>query len=308
MPFLGFLGSVLRLDRFWTAVRTFASSKMDTKPRIAVRTSPALRDRLLNGTFIGREIIARTAASNLDSQARGQYPAPYYALQCVLHGVTAHKNQALTMEAHSFAKLAVTPQAKALQSIFFMTEQIKKGSDRVRAAPNPPPVMSVGVIGAGLMGAQIALLLINKRFTVYMRDIKQDIVDKGMAFIEGELGKRVSKGRLTIQEKTKRLALLTAGTDVNGFKDCDMVIEAAVEVMGLKKRCALVQIRFIFFPLPSILKEVEAVCRDDCVFATNTSSLSITDLASASSRPQNVVGLHFFSFVVSSIFSVPPFG
>lgn len=139
--------------------------------------------------------------------------------------------------------------------------------------------MKIGVIGAGTMGAGIAEVA-SKKYEVVVRDIKDEFVEKGKATITKSFEKSVAKERITEEEKNEYLGRLTFTTDVNELKDCDLIIEAASENPEIKK---------------SIFKELDELCGDDTILASNTSSISITEIAAATSRPDKVIGMHFFN-------------
>lgn len=140
--------------------------------------------------------------------------------------------------------------------------------------------MKVFVLGAGTMGAGIAQTFAAKGFEVILRDIKDEFVDRGLAGIRKNLERLVSKEKLTEDEKENILSRLTGTTEMNLAADCDLVVEAAVENMQIKKQ---------------IFAELDGICGEDTVLATNTSSLSITEVASATNRPDKVIGMHFFN-------------
>lgn len=140
--------------------------------------------------------------------------------------------------------------------------------------------MKIFVLGAGTMGAGIAQTFATKGFEVIIRDIKDAFVDRGLAGIHKNLDRLVSKGKLTEEEKENILSRLTGTTDMRLAADCDLVIEAAVENMQIKKQ---------------IFSELDEICGEATILATNTSSLSITEVASATKRPDKVIGMHFFN-------------
>lgn len=140
--------------------------------------------------------------------------------------------------------------------------------------------MTIFVLGAGTMGAGIAQTFATKGYEVIIRDIKDEFVDRGLAGIHKNLDKLVSKGRLSEEEKENILSRLSGTTDMALAEDCDLVIEAAVENMQIKKQ---------------IFAELDQICGEETILATNTSSLSITDVASATKRPDKVIGMHFFN-------------
>ncbi len=136
------------------------------------------------------------------------------------------------------------------------------------------------ILGAGTMGAGIAQTFAANGFEVILRDIKDEFVDRGLAGISKGLGKLVEKGKLTEEVKEEILSRISGTTDLNFAEDCDLVVEAAVENMEIKKQ---------------IFAELDRICKPETILATNTSSLSITEIATATKRPDKVIGLHFFN-------------
>ena len=139
--------------------------------------------------------------------------------------------------------------------------------------------MKIGVIGAGTMGAGIAETA-SKKYDVVVRDIKEEFVQRGKDTITKSLDKLVSKEKISEEDKNEYLGRLKFTTDVNDLKDCDLIIEAASENPEIKK---------------SIFKELDEICKEDTILASNTSSISITEIAAATSRPDKVIGMHFFN-------------
>ena len=140
--------------------------------------------------------------------------------------------------------------------------------------------MKIFVLGAGTMGAGIAQAFASKGYEVILRDIKDEFVDRGLAGINKSLSKLVSKEKISEEEKENILSRLTGTTEMSLAADCDLVVEAAVENMQIKKQ---------------IFAELDEICGENAILATNTSSLSITDVASATKRPDKVIGMHFFN-------------
>ncbi|MFR5265606.1 3-hydroxybutyryl-CoA dehydrogenase [Clostridium sp.] len=136
------------------------------------------------------------------------------------------------------------------------------------------------VLGAGTMGAGIVQAFAQKGYEVIVRDIKQEFVDRGLAGINKNLSKLVTKGKITEEVKEEVLSRITGTTDMNLAADCDLVVEAAVENMDIKKQ---------------IFAELDTICKKEAILASNTSSLSITEVAAATKRPDKVIGMHFFN-------------
>lgn len=136
------------------------------------------------------------------------------------------------------------------------------------------------ILGAGTMGAGIVQAFAQKGYEVIVRDIKDEFVERGLAGINKSLSKLVSKGKMTEESKEEILSRISGTTDMNLASDCDLVVEAAIENMKIKKE---------------IFAELDRICKPETILASNTSSLSITEVASATSRPEKVIGMHFFN-------------
>lgn len=142
------------------------------------------------------------------------------------------------------------------------------------------PIKTVGVVGCGLMGSGIAQVCAQAGFKTTVREINEVLLNKGLARIDGFLSKSVDKGKMTAEQKASALANLTGTTRLTDLRDCDLIIEAAIENIDLKKE---------------IFGELDKVCPAATIFASNTSSLTITEMAAATKRPDRFVGLHFFN-------------
>jgi len=140
--------------------------------------------------------------------------------------------------------------------------------------------MKIMVLGAGTMGAGIVQNAAQSGFTVVLRDIKQEFVDKGIAGIDKLLGKNVDKGKMTAEDKAAVMGRISGTVDMAAAADCDLIIEAAVEIMEIKK---------------AIFKELDSICKPSCILASNTSALSITEIGAASGRADKMIGMHFFN-------------
>ncbi|MBN1376210.1 MAG: 3-hydroxybutyryl-CoA dehydrogenase [Dehalococcoidia bacterium] len=138
----------------------------------------------------------------------------------------------------------------------------------------------VGVIGCGLMGRGIVEVCARAGLPVVVSEISQELLDKGMEALTTSLTKAAGRGQMSEVDRDKAISLITGTTDMNGFKDCDIVIEAAVENMGLKKK---------------IFVELDKICKPEAILSTNTSCLSVIDLAAQTGRPEKVLGMHFFN-------------
>jgi len=224
---------------------------------------------------------ARAAKGVANVRTGGQSPAPYRAIQLVLAARTAARDDAFAAEDEALADLLM---GEELRAGLYAFDLVQKRAKRPAGAPDKSlarPVTTVGIVGAGLMASQLALLFVQRlEVPVVLTDLDQGRVDKGVASVHAELAKLAAKGRLSPDRLRRYQALVTGSTSKDGFADADLVIEAVFEEMSVKKQ---------------VFAEVEAVVSQTCVLATNTSSLSISEMASGLAHPERVVGFHFFN-------------
>ena len=226
-----------------------------------------------------RPVIFSKARATVREKTRGHYPAPLLAIEVVEKGTATTLEEGLKLEARRFGELSVSEVSRALVSIFFATQEIKKDAGYPEGT-DAREVHKLGVVGAGLMGAGIAAGGAEAGVPVRMKDTTVEALGRGLRHVREVLDERLQRRRLTKYELAARMNRLSASTDYSGFKRADLVIEAVFEDLELKRR---------------VLAEVEAATGEDCVFASNTSSLPIGDIARDSRRPSRVLGMHFFS-------------
>ena len=207
--------------------------------------------------------------------------APHRALELVAAARTASRDEGFAAEDEALADLIMSDELRAGLYAFELTQ---KRAKRPAGAPDKSlarPVTKVGVVGAGLMAGQLALLFARRlQVPVVMTDLDQERLDKGVAYAHGEIDKLLAKGRISADEASRFKGLITGSLDKAAFADADFVIEAVFEEMAVKQK---------------VFAEVEAVVSAECVLATNTSSLSVTEMASGLQHPERVVGFHFFN-------------
>jgi 3-hydroxyacyl-CoA dehydrogenase/enoyl-CoA hydratase/carnithine racemase len=217
-----------------------------------------------------------------DAKTGGASPAAYRALDLIAAAKDNGRDEGFAAEDEALADLIMTPE---LVASLYSFDLVQKRAKRPAGAPDKSlarPVTKVGIVGAGLMASQLALLFARRlQVPVVLTDLDQERVDKGVAYVHEEVDKLLLKGRLN-QDKANRLKGLVTGSvekkDV--FADADFVIEAVFEEMGIKKK---------------VFAEVEGIVSPECILATNTSSLSITEMAADLKHPERVVGFHFFN-------------
>ncbi len=229
---------------------------------------------------LGRNVLFDQAKKQLLKKTKGNYPAPEKILECVEKGVSQGKDAGYAVEAKNFAELVMSSEAKALISIFFATTELKKDTG-IDSDAEAVQVDKVGVLGGGLMGSGIAYVSADKAGKmVRLKDINAEGISKALNYSWKLISKKLKRRFISDADAKKTMARLTGSVDYSGFHDCDMVIEAVFEKLELKHQ---------------MVEEVEANCSDRTIFATNTSSIPITDIAKAAKRPGQVVGLHYFS-------------
>ena len=223
-------------------------------------------------TFVG-------ASAMVHSKTMGVYPAAKALLSAVYEGAMVPFDVALRIEARWFTSVLMNPSSSAMiRSLFINKEALEKGANRPKV--NDQSVKRVGIIGAGMMGAGIAYVAANAGIEVVLIDAAQDAADRGKAHSEGLLDKGISRRKVTVEKKAEVLTRITATTDYAVLAGCDLIVEAVFEDMKVKA---------------DVTAMVEAAVGADCIFASNTSTLPITDLAKASKRPDHFIGIHFFS-------------
>ena len=226
---------------------------------------------------------AAIAASKMlvDAKTGGFAPAPYRALELISKARTATREEGFAAEDAVLGDLVMSDELRAGLYAF---DLVQRRAKRPAGAPDRAlarPVTKVGVVGAGLMASQLALLFIQRlEVPVILTDLDQARVDKGVAYVHAQLDGLAKKGRLNGDRLSRYKGLISGSTSKAGFADADFVIEAVFEEMGVKQQ---------------VFAEVEAVVSDTCILATNTSSLSITEMASKLAHPERVVGFHFFN-------------
>lgn len=224
-------------------------------------------------TFLGASVMVH-------SETQGAFPAAKALLSAVYEGALVPFDTALKIETRWFVHTLMNPSSAAMiRSLFINKEALDKGAVRPADVPDQR-VKKLGVLGAGMMGAGIALVSAQAGIEVVLIDRDQASADKGKAYTATYMDKGIARKKATPEKKEEMLARITATADLEALKDCDLIIEAVFEDPAVKAE---------------MTKKVEAVIPEDCIFASNTSTLPITDLARASVRPEQFIGIHFFS-------------
>ena len=240
-----------------------------------------LAGMMLDRTAAGRRLVYRAARKQVLQKTGGHYPAPLAALEAVRVGLEQGVTAGLAEEHRAFGELAVGDVSRKLVQIFFATTALKKDDGVPPGSAAPRQIRRLGIIGSGFMGAGIAgTAVLNVEVDTRLKDSDLARVGKGLKAATGLLGDRLKKRRLTRPQYERLSALLSGSADYSGFSRADLVIEAVFEDVEVKRK---------------VLAEVEAVVRPDSIFATNTSTIPIRQIAEQARRPERVLGMHFFS-------------
>jgi 3-hydroxyacyl-CoA dehydrogenase/enoyl-CoA hydratase/carnithine racemase len=226
------------------------------------------------------EVLAE-GRSFVDSKVFGAAPGPYRALELMAAARTSDRSEAYAAEDEALADLIMSPELRASLYAF---DLVQKRARKPAGAPDPTlarPVTKVGIVGAGLMASQLALLFLRRlQLPVVITDLDQERVDKGLGYATGEIDTLLGKRRISPDEANRFRALISGTTELVDFADCDFVIEAVFEEMSIKKQ---------------VFADLEKHVSENCVLASNTSSLSIAQMAADLDHPERVVGFHFFN-------------
>lgn len=252
------------------APRTKAKASADTRlATLALEANP-----------VGRRLLFKKAREETRRKTRGHYPGTERILDVLeLYGKKGFA-AAADLEARSFGELVVSETSHRLVEIFQATVALKKdtGTDDPKLKVRTPE--RIGVLGGGLMGGGIAYVSVDADVAVRLKDRDDAGVGRGLRYVKDILDGRVKRRQITRLEAEQKLARVTGTTDYSGLRTADVVVEAVFEDLALKQ---------------AILRDVEAATREDCIFASNTSSIPIGRIAAAASRPGQVVGMHYFS-------------
>ncbi len=267
----------IQADSFMSEILARGDSKIMASRR---RAQDRLMTRLLDRTPIGRMIVFQQARKNVMKATKGRYPAPLKIIETVQKGVGRPIRQLFNLEQESVKELIRQEATQNLLHVFILRMHAGKLPREVKTPERVQTVRKVGVLGAGVMGAGIAQWFLQQEIPVRLRDIKEEAVAKGIKSIHEAFAKQVSQRRMRPEDKAARMRLLSATTVYSGFSTCDLVIEAVAERLEIKQK---------------VIRELQAAAGDHPIFATNTSSLSVTAMAEAAKRPDRVIGLHFFN-------------
>ncbi|MEM0910105.1 MAG: fatty acid oxidation complex subunit alpha FadJ [Pseudomonadota bacterium] len=248
------------------------------RPLATSKNKKSLFNTLLEDTSPGRNILFKKVRQQALVKTKGNYPAPMYIIDCIEAGL-ADAKKGYALEAELFGKLVMTKESEQLREIFFATTDMKKEQGITGIAPRP--IRKTGVLGGGLMGGGISFVTATKAgLPVRLKDISTEGIAGALKYSYELLNKKVKKRFMRKTQMQSQMANITGCLDYSGYKRLDIVIEAVFENLDLKQK---------------MVADVEQRCNDDTIFASNTSSIPIADIASKAKRPENVIGLHYFS-------------
>ena len=253
-----------------------AAVELALKGRQTGRRLP-VRERILAGP-LGRALLFNMVGKKTEQKTKGNYPATKRILEVIETGLSQGSSSGYAAEAKAFGELAMTPESQALRSVFFASTEVKKdpGSEAT-----PAHINAVGVLGGGLMGGGIAFVTASKgKIPVRIKDINTKGINHALQYSWQLLDQKVKRRHIKAGERDRELAMISGTTDYSGFQHRDVVIEAVFEDLALKQQ---------------MVAEVEQNGAPHTIFASNTSSLPIGDIAARATRPEQVIGLHYFS-------------
>jgi 3-hydroxyacyl-CoA dehydrogenase len=246
---------------------------------VAGKPRPKTRDRNDKPTATAETAALVTAARETARKKQRNWIAPIAAIEAVEASTHLPFDKGLDLERKLFQDCLYSEQSKALIHVFFGEREVAKIPDIPKGTP-AIPVNSAAVVGAGTMGGGIAMVLANAGIPVLLKEADQAALDRGLANIQKNYANSVKRGRFTEQFVDERLKLIRPTLNYQDFSEVDMVVEAVFEGMALKKQ---------------VFAELDAICKPGAILASNTSTLNIDEIASATSRPESVIGMHFFS-------------
>jgi len=236
----------------------------------------SMLDKILEGTPFGRNFVLKKARETVSRKTRGNYPAPLKILDCVEIGLENGLAAGLEAESAGFAHLHSTEACKNLIGLFLAMQDNKK----LRSNAKNHQIKSIAMIGAGFMGAGITEVSIKSAYDVILKDISLQGLGSALKTIWSDFNQSVKRKAMGVVERDTLMSKITTTLNQEDLKEAELVIEAVFEDIDLKQK---------------IVADVEKTCKTNTVFATNTSSLPVTDIAAKAKKPENIVGMHYFS-------------
>lgn len=273
---MGLVDEVVNKNKLLVAATALVHKVIKNGGQLERKRKIKFIDRILDHTSFGRSVVFKKAAEKAFKMTQGNYPAIPKIIECVEASYKLDRPGAYKKEREDFEMLILTQESKELRQIFFNMTNNKKNP----YSAEPKRMDRIGVLGAGFMGAGITEVSIMKGMDVLLKDISQDTIASAKKTIWKTIAKRLKRKQLAPIEAGEMIERVRERLDYTSFHEVDLVVEAVVENMDLKKK---------------IIKELEEACNEDYIFATNTSALSVTEMAEFAKKPENVVGMHYFS-------------
>ena len=277
---MGIATDVLPAPLFEAKVAARALELAASEPDQDGRPSRSFVRRLVDRTAPGRAVVLAVARRKVLSTTGGHYPAPLRILDILKKHAGGSVEESLAAEARAAAELVVSPVSKNLIHVYYLREAARKRTGVPGADVDPRPVSVLGILGAGVMGGGIAHVAAASGVRVYMKDIRHEAVTGGLQHARARFDRAVERRRLTRREAAQRMELVSGGLDYHGIASADLVVEAVVERLDVKRQ---------------VLAEAERHVSPACVIATNTSSLSVDAMAEALEAADRFCGMHFFN-------------
>lgn len=269
---MGLADAILPTERMKEMAKTYLLEKKTGKKK----TMKEEVQKAAMENFLTRKIIFQKAREKVLETSKGFYPAPLKILEVLESGASKNRTEYLALEAEAFAELSQSIQSKNLQHIFFLTDNSKK-LDNKESLPN---VHRGAVLGAGVMGGGIAWLFAQNNQAPLMKDITPEALELGLKQASQNFSGAVKRRRMSEDEFNRKMRSIEPTLNFEGFKSVDLVVEAVVENMDLKKK---------------VFAELEEKVSKDCLLTSNTSSLSVEEMSKALKDPSRFAGLHFFN-------------
>lgn len=273
---IGLIDELVHKNTLMTAAVETAQKMVDGKIKPS-RDNLSITDKLLEKNYLGRNLIYSKAKERVLKQTQGNYPAPLKILKCVQTGMENGFKEGRKAEKHNFTELVFTPEAHNLINLFFQMQEVKKN-------PQPDKVKEigeVGILGSGFMGSGIAnVTAANAKLRVNLKDQDIKTASVGLKSIWEDLEKKVSRHQITKFERDQLFSKITPVEDYTDLSHNNLIIEAVFEDLNLKRE---------------VLAQTESVIPDDSIYASNTSSLPISEIATEAKHPERILGMHYFS-------------
>ena len=271
---MGLVDEITSKDKLLQVAIKMAKNLLE-KP-ISHKRKKSIQDRFLDDTSIGQNIVFNQARKKVMKMTQGNYPAVPAIIDCVEAGYKKGAKAGYEAELVHFERLMLTPESAALRSLFFnMTENKKNPFGEVEH-----PIKTLGMIGAGFMGAGIAEVTVNNGFNVILKDINAETIATAKSSIWKSIAKKLKYKSIAKTKSEEIIGRVKGQLTYENFEHADIIIEAVLEKMELKKK---------------IIEDVEANAKPAVIFASNTSSLSVTEMAKHAKKPEQVIGMHYFS-------------